>query len=110
MNNIRKIKSILKVANEVPRSIFIEGRRWFDRVNGNTYFSSQIFFDGELVHEIPFQYGYSDHYADMSFKWIVENNPQLPQAQEMESYHRYADRTGIKINTSVVDVPRKKDL
>ena len=35
----------------------ISGRRWHDKVNGNTYHSAQIFADGELVVVCPFQYG-----------------------------------------------------
>ena len=38
----------------------ISGRRWFDKVNGNTYHSARVFADGELAAVVPFQYGYGD--------------------------------------------------
>lgn len=45
-----------------PKSITVIGRRWFDKVNGNTYCSAQVFFDGELVLKVPFEYGYGSYY------------------------------------------------
>ena len=30
-------------------SIFIEGRLWFDKINGNTYFSNRIWINGKVV-------------------------------------------------------------
>ena len=39
------------------RSIFIEGRLWFDKVNGNTYFSNRIRVNGKVVSQMPMEYG-----------------------------------------------------
>jgi hypothetical protein len=43
-------------------NITIIARRWFDRVNGNTYFSAVGLINGIQVVEIPFEYGYGNHY------------------------------------------------
>lgn len=45
-----------------PKSITVIGKRWFDKVNGNTYCSSQVYFDGKLVLKVPFEYGYGSYY------------------------------------------------
>ena len=54
-------------------NITIMGRKWFDRINGNTYCSSKIFIDGEHVHTIPMTYGYGDYYRQMSMEWLADN-------------------------------------
>jgi hypothetical protein len=44
------------------RAIHVEGRLWRDKVNGNTYNSSQLFINGELVQVLSMRYGYGDMY------------------------------------------------
>ena len=46
----------------ITRSVFIEGREWFDKTYGNSYFSARVWVDGVVVATLPFQYGYGDHY------------------------------------------------
>lgn len=42
---------------------FIKGAKWWDKINGNTYFSAYaINQDGEKVIKINFQYGYGSQY------------------------------------------------
>ena len=56
------------------KSINIQAKEWFDKANGNSYFSAVIDVDGERVGELPFQYGYGDHYLDMANDWLAEND------------------------------------
>jgi hypothetical protein len=42
----------------------IHAKEWFDRVNGNSYFSAKVYLDDKPVATLPFQYGYGDHYQD----------------------------------------------
>ena len=97
-----------------PKSIIINGRRWFQRSAGNTYFSSTIYIDGEEVHYIPFEYGYGGQYLDSSTKWLAENGylPGISKSSRggYEPVWRYAQRKNIKMEYDVVDVGRKKDL
>lgn len=44
------------------RSVFVEARQWFDKVNGNSYFSARIHINGEVAIVLPFQYGYESDY------------------------------------------------
>lgn len=64
------------------QSLVINARRWFQKSYGNTYFTADIVVDGELVHTLPFQYGYGEHYQDMANQWLDENgyidNPPNP--------------------------------
>lgn len=50
--------AILHAPTEPTRSIFIETREWFDRSGGNTYFSTRIWVNGEIVGITPTTYGY----------------------------------------------------
>ena len=56
----------------IKRSVFIEGREWLDKVNGNSYFSARIWVDGDIVAALPFQYGYGDMYSFESIRKLVE--------------------------------------
>jgi len=38
------------------KSITVIGRRWFERINGNTYHSAEIIIDGTFVHKIQFAF------------------------------------------------------
>jgi len=42
----------------VSNCIHISVKRWRDKVNGNSYFSGQIFNNGLCIARMPFQYGY----------------------------------------------------
>ena len=44
------------------RSIFIEARQWHDRTYGNSYYSAQVFIDGEHVLSTGMNYGYEYQY------------------------------------------------
>lgn len=54
------------------KTIDVNAKEWFDRVNGNSYFSAIITVDFGLPTEkklyLPFQYGYGDHYLSMAAK------------------------------------------
>jgi len=39
--------------------ITIQTKEWFDRINGNSYFSADVFLGMDLIMKLPFQYGYS---------------------------------------------------
>jgi len=47
------------------QSIIVQGRKWFDKVNGNTYFSCRVQVpteSGFKSFNIPFQYGYGEQW------------------------------------------------
>lgn len=98
-----------------PKIIHISGKRWFERVNGNTYHSYKIWIDGEHVHYMPFSYGYGDQYAWNAWEWLIKNNylDPIPEAIKHGGYEapwHYCREHGIKFVYEVADVNRKKDL
>lgn len=50
------------------KTIDVTAKEWFDKVNGNSYFSARVVLnygmDDAVSFAIPFQYGYGDHYID----------------------------------------------
>ena len=95
------------------RSITVIGRKWFDRINGNTYHTATILVNGETVHAIPFSYGYGDMYLQSSWEWLAENGFVKPEKYERGGYEcawQYCERNGIALHYSATDVSRKRDL
>lgn len=96
------------------KTLHISGRRWFDRVNGNTYHSSSIYVDGEFWDKIKCTYGYGDHYIQSALN-LLGTKGMLPGLEHYphggtESLWKYCERSGIKLISEVSDVSRKKDL
>jgi hypothetical protein len=52
------------------RSIFIEGRLWFDRANGNSYHAVRIWANGKHLIDIGMTYGYEDMYLQTALEWL----------------------------------------
>jgi len=53
----------------------IEGFKWFDKVNGNTYFTLKI--TDLIKNEVIFkdnqlQYGYDEHYKEVAYKELIK--------------------------------------
>ena len=97
-----------------PRIIHINGKRWFDRRNGNTYHSVKAWADGALVFDCPFAYGYEEAYQETATDWLTANG-YLEGREEYrngchEPFWQYAERKGIKYAFDVADVGRKADL
>ena len=67
--------------NKINKSLFIEGREWFDKVNGNSYFSARIWVDGGQVAILTFQYGYGDQYLYEAQRKLVELG-YLPESNQ----------------------------
>ena len=51
-------------AATIEKSLFVEGRLWFDKVNGNTYFSNRVWVDGKIAFTMGMSYGYDEAYLN----------------------------------------------
>lgn len=58
---------------KAAKQITIIGKRWFDKVNGNTYHSFRIFIDNALVKTQGMTYGYGDQFEQNAILWLKEN-------------------------------------
>ena len=91
------------------KTIDINAKQWRDKINGNSFFSSDVTLNYGMQNEetikLPFQYGYGDHYIHQSLreiqklfpksKWFKEN--LLGKYQIQEEY-KIIIRNNIKTN------------
>lgn len=94
------------------REIEIIGNRWFDKVYGNTYHSVQVIINNQDIFYEGFTYGYGNYYEVTASKVILNIlNIRAKNILNKEAYLLKAlkDRK-IKVNSSHIDVKRKKDL
>jgi len=98
------------------KSIYLHGRRWFQRSYGNTYHTCEIWVNGRLIHKIPFTYGYGDLCVYNGAKWLADNGygafTGFGDACSKTGCHPsgYCREAGIEYIQIVTDVKRKRDL
>lgn len=88
------------------RSITIIGKRWFDRVNGNTYCSSRVLINGEEVLRIPWTYGYGSFYEQKAKEVLREKGIiKLARYENgmTESFFDYCNRNKIAFESYASD-------
>lgn len=58
------------------KTIDVNVKEWFDRVYGNSYFAGTVTVNYGLktaqTFNLPFQYGYGEHYTDMAQDLLAE--------------------------------------
>ena len=72
MDNVRTVPA---PNSERDKEYIVEIRIWFDKVNGNSYFSARIYdLRMNLLKVVPFQYGYGSHPRDVCVAHIQAMN------------------------------------
>ncbi len=94
------------------KTIDVNAKEWFDEVNGNSYFSGSVTVNYGMktakTYEMPFQYGYGDHYKDIALKTLVDNRVLFDL---VDHYHLWQLRdAGITVRTFKQENCRKRDL
>ncbi len=110
------------------KTIDINAREWFDRVNGNSYFSATIILNfglkpkyskpikshcniiqlSETIINIPFQYGYGGHYIDIAGQKL--NKQDYIKLEERQALWRYCEENNIILRTSKKENCLKREL
>jgi hypothetical protein len=89
-----------------PKSILVIGKRWFDKVNGNTYCSARVYFDGIEVLRVPWTYGYGNYYEQVSSENLDKNGlinlEKYPNGMR-ESFWEYCRKNKINYLSEVSD-------
>ncbi len=86
------------------KSVYITAKEWFDRVNGNSYFSCQIIVNNKYKIVLPIQYGYGDHYVDMACKELVKLG-----LTDLDLY-RWNNRKAIRFDSVKMENCLKRDV
>lgn len=98
-------------------TIDIQAKEWFDKVNGNSYFSATIAINygtkTEKTYYLPFQYGYGDHYIDMANQYLINEKIIKGKRYENGSYSplwQYCKNNKIILRTSKKENCKKRDV
>lgn len=91
---------------ELSKRFFILGKKWFDKVNGNTYHSVKIvdLESGETIVRTPRTYGYGEQYVQTAYEELTK----LGLVEKVDRWNHELNRERFIIEC--VDVPRKRDL
>jgi hypothetical protein len=88
------------------KTIYIKAKTWFDKVNGNSYFSAVIILNYEQNDEsslsIPFEYGYWDQYIDSAKDLLFKEGvlKDFPD-RHITPLWRYCQDNNICLRTSI---------
>ena len=99
-------------------NITISARRWFDKINGNTYHSVDVYANGKFIGRNPFEYGYGEGYLVTAHKILQDKgiykktDDRLKSGMDKDYYDFIKDKREHRHKFVVVvsDVSRKKDL
>lgn len=90
------------------KTIDIQAKEWFDKVNGNSYFAGEITVNFGLKDEqrfvMPFQYGYGDSYLQNAKSILLKKG----LIDTISSYE--LRESGIIVNSSIKRNCLKRDL
>jgi hypothetical protein len=73
------------------KSLFIEGRLWFDKTGGNTYHAVRIEANGKVITHIPITYGYESAYQYTALKWLQDYGLVSEDVKSIYELRQYAD-------------------
>tara|TARA_R110002012_G_scaffold52944_2_gene136040 strand:+ start:98 stop:427 length:330 start_codon:yes stop_codon:yes gene_type:complete len=94
------------------KTIDINAKEWFDKVNGNSYFAGTVTLNYGLKKEktflMPFQYGYGSHYETQAKNLLTEFN-QIG-AEYMQSLYTYCKNNNIIYRNSIQENCLKREL
>lgn len=93
----------------------IIGRRWFDRIPGNTYHSAELLREKEgggyeQLARVPFAYGNGDQYQQTAFMEAVKLELYKDTPEDWRKFHFSRESGGDGHLFRVSDVGRRKDL
>ena len=97
------------------KTIDIEAKEWRDKINGNSYFSSDVTLNygmnDQQIIKLPFQYGYGDQYVYQSLMEVQKLFPKSKWYREnILSRYQIEDRYNIIIRNSIQTNCLKKEL
>ena len=95
------------------KTIDIIAKEWFDKANGNSYFSMNVTIDYGMETEesffVPMQYGYGDHYRDEAFRELQERG-YIPVQENKIPYWQYFRDNNITARYYKQEGCKKRDL
>lgn len=92
------------------KTIDVTAKEWFDKVNGNSYFTGRITVNYGLPDErgfiLPFQYGYGSQYEYSALDMICNKTDLISQGSLSRTCREY----GIILRRNLYENCRKRDV
>lgn len=96
------------------KTIDVQAKEWFDKVNGNSYFSMDITVNCGRENEqsiyVPMQYGYGEHYKYVAFDVMRKQLKLFRAVDGNTSPFRVYEKYNIKANHSKQENCKKREL
>ena len=86
------------------KSLFIEGRLWFDKINGNTYHAVKIEINGQTIKYLPRCYGYGNQYQETALTWLKSYGLVSEETRDIRELREYADIYLVSYHTPLRDL------
>lgn len=113
MKNINKATPVIINLSDIE-AVHILAKRWFQRSYGNTYFSLTVDVEiqGKIIEvvNIPFEYGYGDHYDTVALQQFSQVVNLQGKEKDYSYLTRFCKENNIPCYSHASDVGRKKDL
>jgi len=97
---LETVGGLLNMLDHWSKKTFVEVRvrvkEWFDKANGNSYFSARLWVGGALVVVLPFQYGYGEH-GLCEIMETLSNLPDYPNKTRMQAPWLYCEKNKMKL-------------
>ena len=94
------------------KTIDVQAKQWFDKVNGNSYFSAIITLNFGLKNQkqigLPFQYGYGSQY-EYEAMHVLQTENYLP-TEKICSLYQYCNDNKIILRTNKKDKCLKSEV
>jgi len=94
------------------KTIDITAKQWFDKANGNSYFSAQVTLDfgmkTQKIFRLPYQYGYGNHYTQIAKEEL--NKRFKLNIPDIMALWRYCQDHKIILRTDKHENCLKKDV
>ncbi len=96
------------------KTIDINAKEWFDKINGNSYFSAEIIINFGLKNSklitLLFQYGYGDQYRFKAFEAIKKELNCFRAMDVYTSYWRAYEKYNIIVRHNLKTNCLKREL
>jgi hypothetical protein len=106
---INQINTIMKTK---VRTIDVNCKEWFDKLNGNSYFAGTVTINfgmkSQKSFNMPFQYGYGnqfEHEAELTLR-----RAKVIQCDDYKALWRYCRDNNIILRTSLKENCKQKEL
>jgi hypothetical protein len=90
--------------NKNIKSLFIEGRLWFDKTGGNTYHAVKIEANGQVIKYLPRCYGYGNQYQETALTWLKSYGLVSEDTRDIRELREYADIYLVSYQTRLRDL------